>query len=392
MLLCLFAAAGLGIVSVFSQSAFGGRSISTSIVIAIACALSIGALPRRDGQSVLISGRVWITVVALEALASLLLIWDRVLFGVLTAVTETILVSQGILVLGMICAIIPLKLLENSPGKFRKVELGSLGVTGVTTLLTIGAMNVAAIRGNTASTLVAQLFFDWFVLVVGGVVGAACAAGWVGGISAFHKALAILGMVFAVASALLWQVPVFSDWQQPAPWLVAPALLTAGLALGAAAYSIGSLIVLGSIERRLVPIISILAVVIGALGALLTNAAELSPVTLQRIGRVLTALSIVEGCLALTVIVLWRLGRKSSQPWNIAGAEVACPRCGKRSHFTTGESPCGNCGLRVLIGFRDVTCARCKHDVRGLEVGHACPECGLAVEQSAVFRSGATRQ
>ncbi|MSQ91195.1 MAG: hypothetical protein EXS01_07380, partial [Phycisphaerales bacterium] len=64
MLGFLFAAAGLGIFSVFFPTQFGVKMLGTSIVIAVASGLFIPVMPRRDAHTILMSGKVWMVVVA----------------------------------------------------------------------------------------------------------------------------------------------------------------------------------------------------------------------------------------------------------------------------------------------------------------------------------------
>lgn len=382
MLGFLFAAAGLGIFSVFFPTQFGVKMLGTSIVIAVASGLFIPVMPRRDAHTILMSGKVWMVVVALEALSAITLIWDSVIN--LAMNEATILISQAILFCAMIAAIVPLKLIERSAGKYRRIELASLIVTGGGTMIIIGALLVLDFTGNVSSKLQGRLFEEWWVLVLGGLVAVACAAGWVGRRSTFHKYVASLGFATTILSIGLWQGAVYSITPTGVePVLLAPSLLSTGIAVGLGIYSIGALLPLGRIEGRLLPLISFFSIAIGVLGALLARIPPMTAVSVESTTRVLAAVSIVEVCLVLTVIVLWRLGRRAVRPFTILGSDLTCPRCGKRSTFATGENPCGNCGFLVLLAFRDVTCSRCKHDVRALETGHPCPECGLEVERTA---------
>ncbi|MSR43972.1 MAG: hypothetical protein EXS15_01235, partial [Phycisphaerales bacterium] len=64
MLVCLFIAAVVGVISVFFPTQFGVKMLGTSIVIAVASGLFIPVMPRRDAHTILMSGKVWMVVVA----------------------------------------------------------------------------------------------------------------------------------------------------------------------------------------------------------------------------------------------------------------------------------------------------------------------------------------
>ncbi|MSR69931.1 MAG: hypothetical protein EXS17_06250 [Phycisphaerales bacterium] len=383
-MLCFLLLAALGgITSVFIPTEFAPPIIETSAMIALVSALFVPVLPRREGYTVLLSGKVWMTVVLLIALGWIVIIWDRVLANLINV--ESIVVSQSILLLGMIVALIPLKLLEHSQVKFRTVAKASLLITGGTSVLMIGALLV---RGGISN----NLFGEWTVLILGGLAAVSCATGWVARRAGSSGILPLFGIVVTVICVGFWQPVIFEPQTGNVPlWIFGYALLLTGIAVGIAIHSIAKPLPLGRIERRLIPAITIAAMFMGLLSFMMARRTEFGWVNDLHVDRLLVALAIVEGCLILTVIALWQLGRRSVRPWTVCGAELACPRCGKRAIFATGESPCSTCGFVVLIAFRDVCCAKCKHDVRTLEPTHPCPECGHEVERSSerYFTAGA---
>ena len=392
MLCFLILAAVGGVGSLFIPTSFGVRMVFTSAIIAVASALFIPVLPKREGYAVLLSGRVWMTIVTLIALGGIALAWNDLIGRPFDE--EVIIISQTLLFLGMFAAIIPLKLLEHSAVRLRSVALGSVLFTGGSTLVIIGALFSSNLSGGISSNFRGNLFGEWAVLVLGGIAAAACFAGWVAGAKGLRGILPIAGIVATVICAAFWQ-PIVLDAtiNQAVPAAFSYPLLSTGISVGLALYSLGTALALGRIERRLLPVIALLAMVMGGIASAMTTAPKTTQwLSIDQLGRMLAAVSIVEGCLALAVVVLWQLGRRASRPWVITGAEITCPRCGKRSTFETGESPCKTCGFRVLIAFRDANCARCQHDVRTLEMGHPCPECGLDVERSceSYLATGAT--
>lgn len=371
----------LGVASVFSPTDFGGRMVGSSCVVALACALFLPVLPRREGYALLLSGKVWMVVVVLIALGGLALIWNDTIGRPMRE--ETIAMSQVLLALGMFAAITPLKVLEHSVGKFRPVCKASLLITGGVTGLCIGALLFSNFAGGFSGNRIGELFSEWLVLVVGGIAGVACAAGWIGRRQGTRGIVPIVGIVVIIACIASWQEVIFHSWAGGVPPLgLKYALLLTGLSVAIAIHSIAVPMPLGRIERRLIPYIAIGAALMGVLAFLLARDVDDWNVNFYY-GRILAAVGIVEACLVLTLGVLWQLGRRAVRPWTVSGAEVTCPRCGKRSNFAIGESPCSTCGFRVLIAFRDVCCAKCKHDVRTLEPGHPCPECGHEVERSS---------
>ena len=98
------------------------------------------------------------------------------------------------------------------------------------------------------------------------------------------------------------------------------------------------------------------------------------------IDRLLAALLIVDACAILAAVVLLRIGRSSGPSGDrtrpVSLARMTCPRCQRPHMAPRGESACGECGLVMLLEFRDDTCPACSYDLRALPPGSPCPECG----------------
>ena len=96
--------------------------------------------------------------------------------------------------------------------------------------------------------------------------------------------------------------------------------------------------------------------------------------------RVLAALLIVDACAILAAVVLLRIGRSSGPSGDrtrpVALARMTCPRCQRPHMAPRGESACGECGLVMILEFRDDVCPACSYDLRALPAGSPCPECG----------------
>ena len=98
------------------------------------------------------------------------------------------------------------------------------------------------------------------------------------------------------------------------------------------------------------------------------------------IERALAALLIVDACAILAAVVLLRIGKSSGPSGDrtrpVSTARMACPRCQRLHMAPRGESACSECGLVMLLEFRDDTCPACNYDLRALPPGSPCPECG----------------
>ncbi|MFM7810123.1 MAG: hypothetical protein ACKPEA_19675, partial [Planctomycetota bacterium] len=102
--------------------------------------------------------------------------------------------------------------------------------------------------------------------------------------------------------------------------------------------------------------------------------------------RAIMALAILEAAMLLAAGLVWRArhaesaGSTGTDP--IATMRLDCPRCGVTRDATRGESACRQCGLAVLLDFRDDRCPACAYDLRGRPAG-SCPECGRARQMPA---------
>jgi hypothetical protein len=98
------------------------------------------------------------------------------------------------------------------------------------------------------------------------------------------------------------------------------------------------------------------------------------------LSRMLAALLVVDACAILAAVVLLRIGRSSGPSGDrtrpVSLARMTCPRCQRPHMALRGESACSECGLVMLLDFRDDTCPACSYDLRALPPGSPCPECG----------------
>jgi len=384
MLFMLFIACSTAITSIFAsfQNDLGSRLVGSSVLLAVGCAALLPMMPKSDTQRLLLTGLVWIGVVAFEVVAGLFLIWSDLLSGASWFRSEIVSCAMLVAFVGYSAAFVPMRQLERASGPLLRISRFATVLIG---LLTIGialALLTAGI-GQTAQSLTEKLMGSWFTLLCGSIVLSCCAFGLIGGSPRWRKVLAIIGVVATSIGVACWMYQVLSDFRPQDTSALRWGLFSSGIAAGIGILSIGQAQPLGPVEYRLLPGITLLTTLAGWLaGSLATK--NLDGQFSELTGRLLAATLVLDGCLALTVVIFFVIGRRGAhKDWIVTGASLTCPRCGKRSNFAIGEHPCSRCGFHVLVAFRDEKCARCHHDVRHLPTGSPCPECGLAIENSA---------
>ncbi len=384
MLFMLFIACSTAITSIFAsfQNDLGSRLVGSSVLLAVGCAALLPMMPKSDTQRLLLTGLVWIGVVAFEVVAGLFLIWSDLLSGASWFRSEIVSCAMLVAFVGYSAAFVPMRQLECASGPLLRISRFATVLIG---LLTIGialALLTAGI-GQTAQSLTEKLMGSWFTLLCGSIVLSCCAFGLIGGSPRWRKVLAIIGVVATSIGVACWMYQVLSDFRPQDTSALRWGLFSSGIAAGIGILSIGQALPLGPVEYRLLPGITLLTTLAGWLaGSLATK--NLDGQFSELTGRLLAATLVLDGCLALTVVIFFVIGRRGAhKDWIVTGASLTCPRCGKRSNFAIGEHPCSRCGFHVLVAFRDEKCARCHHDVRHLPTGSPCPECGLAIENSA---------
>ncbi len=384
MLFMLFIACSTAITSIFAsfQNDLGSRLVGSSVLLAVGCAALLPMMPKSDTQRLLLTGLVWIGVVAFEVVAGLFLIWSDLLSGASWFRSEIVSCAMLVAFVGYSAAFVPMRQLERASGPLLRISRFATVLIG---LLTIGialALLTAGI-GQTAQSLTEKLMGSWFTLLCGSIVLSCCAFGLIGGSPRWRKVLAIIGVVATSIGVACWMYQVLSDFRPQDTSALRWGLFSSGIAAGIGILSIGQALPLGPVEYRLLPGITLLTTLAGWLaGSLATK--NLDGQFSELTGRLLAATFVLDGCLALTVVIFFVIGRRGAhKDWIVTGASLTCPRCGKRSNFAIGEHPCSRCGFHVLVAFRDEKCARCHHDVRHLPTGSPCPECGLAIENSA---------
>lgn len=384
MLLLLFVACANAILSIFAtfQNDIGSRLVGSSVLLAIGCGVLLPITPKTDTQRLTPLGLTWICVVAFEVIGGLALIWGDLLFlGNTWFRSEGLALSMFIIFCGIFVTAIPLRQIENIRGPLLRIAKFTVVLIW---LLTIVIAIAAALLSS--GRFPDKLMGSWLTLLCGIIVALCCICGLIPGIALWRKALALIGLIATSVAIACWMYFVLSDFAKNT-LLLQFAFLTSGIAAGLGILSIGPALPLGRVESRLLPWITIVTIIAGWCAASMASAPS------QFYGQLLSATLVLDGCLGLTVIIFYVIGRRAGfKEWIVTGASIECPRCGKKSKFAIGEHPCSRCGFQVLIAFRDIKCARCQQDVRHIPAGNPCPECGLAVENSAAnyLLAGAT--
>jgi len=96
--------------------------------------------------------------------------------------------------------------------------------------------------------------------------------------------------------------------------------------------------------------------------------------------RLAAATGIVAACGTLAMFVLARFNRKvdlESSDGVLESIELRCPRCRAKQVLQIGNSLCSSCGLRISIRVEEPRCPRCDYLLLHL-TSNRCPECGEA--------------
>lgn len=379
---CLSAVASMFVAAVHDMPS---RLFATSMVIAGWCALTFPALPRDDMHRPRVRSVVWFLMVSLQVTIGLLIIWVDLVQPSFVP-DEAVGFSIAILPFAFAATFFPLMQLERPRGPHHPAPLIAVGLFGIVTVGTECALlfNAFVLFGGTVTD---KLLQSWAVLMWASAVISACVYAIAAGGRQWRVTVAVIGITTTVLAAGVWIELVYSNFT-PARPLVPFALTASGIATAIGMLGMGIVVPLNRPARGLVPVFALLTAL---LGVFLSGAIERT----NRMGlyqQLLFGTAVLDGCVGLAIVILFQVGRRSvATNWEVLGAEVNCPRCGKRSTFATGSNPCPQCGFRVVIAFRDERCARCKHDVHLLPAGTPCPECGLAIENSVAtyFKSDA---
>lgn len=102
--------------------------------------------------------------------------------------------------------------------------------------------------------------------------------------------------------------------------------------------------------------------------------------------RLAGAGAIICACGGMALIVLSRLNRKVPQPLvrtDLKEITVHCPACGTKQTTPLSKGKCGKCGLIIRVEVEEPRCPECNYLLHMLE-SDRCPECGTLVRPAPI--------
>jgi hypothetical protein len=232
-------------------------------------------------------------------------------------------------------------------------------------------------------------------LALGLGLAAACALGIRTGsrarlVSSLDRRLAQAGVATSLLTTCAWILilwrcfhPLIGDdanrTQDPEPDLLA--LATAGSTLSLAAALWCSLHPLGfqGWTALLPGACSGLTLMLGSMASILASGRLDLRMDGTLFGRAIFAVLLLDVCCLIAVPVAMRMGRsmRGSHDFvqRIAAWRARCPRCRAEGTLKPGMNACAECGLTILLDFRDDRCPACGYDLHDAATP-TCPECG----------------
>jgi hypothetical protein len=350
--------------------------VSRVIGMGLATAAACGALipitmivDRRDSRP---AGLLGMTVIVLEYLTGLLLIWEvpRHLFG--RGLEDEFALTMVFVGLSAIIAMGLLRL--------RAVEVGRLAAT----------VGLAATGAALASLLVSVWGppgpqDDWMESGAALFVGGALATAALIGVTRNRRGTwQWLGVVAAVPVVCLWLSTVWLDLHSDAG-VISHAVFIA-LASVVAHANLLLLCPLPAAQHWLRRYTIAAGMLTAALAVgIVTEVTLLDRFTFDLLHRLTAAVAIVTGCGTLAVLVLARVYRGVDFEPDLAELReirLRCPRCRKMQTLELGDALCGSCGLRISVRVEEPRCATCGYLLHGL-TSDRCPECGTPIARPA---------
>lgn len=395
ILVALAAAALMGVAAVFAPSTAVGQMVLSALVVVGAAAALLPVGGSGSTERVGAVQVVWTGYVLVLAALALVYVWTKGTMGAIPIGTMT-LSWGGMGLVAFLLAMRALKAWSERPWPLQH----RIALYGAVFGFGVGMPAVVMLEALPVQQLAVELY--WAV-----IVGSGLAAMNANGLrpSRWHsprrldRIIAMAGMAATVLGVIAWVAqslhrlgPRISGGFAVAEAMPDPALLTFGVAMGAAATAAA----LWSVMRPL-----------GLAGAMGWLAPTASALTLG-LGMVLTMATVDRLRYAAGEDLLWRIGAAVAilDASVLLAAAVAirirgsvrgtdaytspveamaakCPRCRSAMHLVPGENHCRHCGLAILIGFRDDRCPQCEYDLRSSNAA-GCAECGRVRQASAV--------
>jgi hypothetical protein len=379
MLWSLGFAAVSGVLTVLTHGGnVAWRVVGTGMATAVSCGLMLSILPYIDREKTRAAGLVGMTVVIIEFLMALVLIWEapRHIWGV--AWEEELGITMVLIGVGTGLATTFMRLRVEPSGRIA----GSVGI-----ILTILAFLIFVFAAWIPARLsvTENLWETGAALCQSGVLAVLALAGLGTGDRRYWRWAGVVASAIACGMWLteIW-VGVGSD-----PGFVTFCMLVSLAAV--VAHANLSMMCPLTDGQRWVRHATIAAVVITAVTINITIIDD----RLFKVGvsadlllRITSAAGIAASCGSLALCVLARINRKVDYEQlspELTEMVVQCPRCGKMQSVLFGDSACAVCDLRISIRIQEPRCPSCDYLLYRL-TSDRCPECGTLIAENRNMR------
>lgn len=384
MLIALGMSALLGVAAIFSPSVLQAQKLTvSSMLLVVACGLLLPTSSTGPRKGFTPLQLVWGLYLVIGSLLSLAWIWSWSKSNNFQAF------STGWFSIGipaMMIAAVPLK--RRSDTLDRSCVLAeNIVMVAVSAAFVVGMVMLMQLWNQPQLPFVPHCFS---VISGGGVIAGSCAVAFRSAQGAnqttrLDRKVAVLGLIctcLAVVMWLLWGVHEFD----PFGVFAASATLgskdlaiATGLSTLAVTIGIWTLLGIAPFHGYAAYLRHFTTVFTLVLGCIVTATAAQVLLFDFIVMRVVGALVVVNGSALLAAGVMLRLSKTSRMLVNNASMikimELKCPRCLTARRATCGESTCAQCGLTMLLQFRDDNCPACQYNLRG-NTAAQCPECG----------------
>ena len=369
MLWALGMSAALGVFAVLTQ---GGtlvwRIVGTGITTAAACGLMLPTSMLVDRKPTRTAGLLGMSVIILEFVLTLLLIWD--LPGVLGLTGWTDSIAQTILfvALGTGTIMLSLRLTAEKMGRIA----GPIGIGGTVAWFLV-FMIPAWVDWS------GQREEDWYLSgMVVAAVGALSMLATAGMGTEPRRHWRVVGVVGALVAGVLWLGDIWVGRGSDPGFVTFVLSLTTSLVVGYANVVILFPLRPGQAWLRTAALLATVATALFIDIIAIDAECHFFRINEDLFIRFASAGGILAGCGSLALCVLARMNRKidfDTRIGEVTRVTVICPRCQRKQNHDTGDSACATCGLRISIHVEEPRCRQCDYLLIGL-TSDRCPECG----------------